>query len=142
MRYGCSVDFDGRMRATNIPPAKPGTWTMFWVPAETGTGFWWEPNELRQVMKGEWHFSEHGGRRDLGYKFGYKWATLHTGPKLQAIRQLLRRLRPDVIEMQSTVRYWREGKYDCKGVFHKASPAFGLGAIWRTDKNYVTCYGE
>lgn len=111
IRYGCWLDFSGRIRGShldmNIPVVVPSEWTIFWLPAFEPYDFRIHHigprDELDELLGGAWHFVSHGGPRHLGYKFGHAWATRHSGARLDQIRQFLRLQLPDLIEQPATV---------------------------------------
>jgi hypothetical protein len=108
IRYGYSLDFDGRIDCTDpsIPLGTPAKWTVFWLPAYREDEFLYPKRKHRRFLKGAWWFEKHGGPAHLGYKYGHCWATRHTGRRLDAVRKSIRAEFPQVIEMHSSVVRW------------------------------------
>lgn len=119
IRYGYKLDFNGRIRGSytdmSLPVVVPSDWAVFWVPAFADGDFrrYHGPLfEFQDMLSGAWHYESIGGARRLGYKFGHVWATRHTGARLTAIREALRRRFDDLIEQPakgSTLRR-RQGR--------------------------------
>lgn len=141
IRYGYSVDFDGRIHSlhdTHIPPVMPGAWTVFWVPAFVDSDWiklWTLGGDWLRLAASAWHFDNHGGQRSLGYKYGRMWATRHTGVRLRQIREFLRAKRPDVIEQKSTVVRWEDERGVHTSAIHRESPALPRAGILTVSKN-------
>ncbi len=134
IRYGHALDFNGRIHGypePNSPPLTvPCTWTVFWIPAYgMGEFRYGVPCHLRdaeqRLLHGAWHFTNHGGARCLGYKYGHLWATRHTGRRLEDLRTFLRRALPDLIEQEVKVVRWNEGVTTCTTAIHRLSPVLG-----------------
>lgn len=146
IRYGCAVDFDGRIHgrstASSIPSVVPSRWSIFWLPAYVGDDHFWpstsKSDEIRTALRGAWHFDNYGGARGLGYKYGHMWATRHGGQRLNEIRKLLRSLRPDVIEQQSTIIRFRVEDFIVTFEQRKVRDCPPLGSGWYWAKNTVT----
>lgn len=97
IRYGCPMDFTGRLDKYEYPgilPSIPGIeWTVFWT--------WYEsifstflPDEVMALFHGAWHFT---AGRDEGYPRRYvkAWVTAETDPrKLREIHHALGQLLP------------------------------------------------
>lgn len=105
IRYGCALDFNGRIETEAIPLTRPALWTVFWLPAFDEDDYFWPPyEESLQLFSGAWYFEKHGGPRHLGYRYGHVWATRHSGTALRAIRNFLHDLRGDLIEQEVRVK--------------------------------------
>lgn len=95
IRYGCPMDFTGRLDKYEWPgilPSIPGIeWTVFWM--------WYEsifstflPGEVMALFRGAWHFT---ASRDEGYppRHVKAWVSAETDPrKLNEIHRALGRL--------------------------------------------------
>lgn len=140
IRYGCGLDFSGRIKSTHysdqsIPVVIPSEWTVFWLRA------WAEDDHriyqfdsrrmLDRLLRGAWHIESWGGCRHLGYQFGHAWATRHTGAQLRAIREHLYRRFPDIIEQPVRIARWSEGdKRRFTEEIRRECPALGLRACY------------
>jgi hypothetical protein len=115
IRYGYSLDFDGRIDGysmPSIPLTRTALWTVFWTPP-FDEDYFWGPENIKSLLRGAWYFEHHGGRRQFGYKYGHVWATRHTGYRLRRIRECLRDAQRGVIEQGVRVVRWS----DAKGVY-------------------------
>lgn len=97
IRYGCPMDFTGRLDKYEYPgtlPSIPGVeWTVFWARYDSVFSTFL-PLEVKALFHGAWHFT---AATDGGYpKRRVKaWATAETDRrKLRAIRHALGRLLP------------------------------------------------
>ncbi len=118
IRYGYDLDFDGRISCTSktsIPLTTTAEWTVFWIPAYTDGFPYPHPNEAeRKAIGGVWHFENHGGPRDLGYKYGHMHATRHAGKRLDRVRKIMARELPGMIETRvHVIRYKEEHGRTC-----------------------------
>jgi hypothetical protein len=133
IRYGHALDFDGRIHGscgdTHIPLVAPAEWTVFWLPAFAPSDFFWPSPDIAALMRGAWWFSNHGGPRHLGYKYGRMWATRHSGRRLDAIRSRLRVLRGDMIEQRVRVARWSDNEHTYTAEIRRECPALGGRAI-------------
>lgn len=136
IRYGCVLDFDGRIhhRYPGIPLTKPAEWTVFWFPPYGSDEFRYpdfkQYDRERKLFGGAWHFHNHGGPKHLGFKYGHVWATRHTGSRLDKIRAFLKRQFPDLMELHSSVVRWTEGGITYTTEMREECPAlFGHGTI-------------
>lgn len=127
IRYGCALDFDGRIETESIPVVVPAEWTVFWIPPYAD-GFPWITDEIRVLLRGAWHFSKHGGPKHLGYKFGHAWATRHTGSRLKQIGNASRRFQENVIEQTARVVQWSDENHVFTSELRSECPP--LGSIW------------
>jgi hypothetical protein len=136
IRYGCALDFSGRIHGRysdmSLPCVVPSDWTVFWLeafaPDDHRIYDFWHTPELMTLLRGAWHFNSHGGSRHLGYKFGHAWATRHTGTRLKDIRAFLKRGLPDIIEQQVKVARWTEGENVYTEEIRRECPALGSRA--------------
>ena len=132
IRYGCPLGFDGRVETENIPNVVPATWTVFWTPAYEAGDFplfrFNEDRELRALLRGAWYFTNRGGPRHLGYRFGEVWATRHTGSRLCLIRRWLKVRRGNLVEQKSRVVRWVEQGQIYRTEIRRDCPA--LGSRW------------
>ena len=132
IRYGCAVDFDGRVHSESIPLTRPAKWTVFWIPALSEGDYFWGPSDVRALLRGAWYLENHGGHRHLGYKFGHMWATLHGGVRLKETRNRLRMLRGDLVEQEvGVVRRVTKDHVLTMETRRECPPLGGLAAISR-----------
>ena len=142
IRSGYALDFEGRITAypePHIPLVIPAGWTVFWLRAWHWNDYRWiniDHTIERQLFRGAWWFSNLGGCRRLGYKFGQCWATRHTGRRLKAIRDFLRASFPDLIEQQTRVVRWNdsEGRIYTTEI-RRECPALGSTAMYIENPN-------
>lgn len=136
IRYGCDLDFDGRIHNRSygsIPGVGPSRWTAFWIPAYLPGDFLGymrdlrEEKELQNLMRGAWHFDCHGGPYDLGYRFGHVWATRHQGRRARQIAEFLRARFSGLIVQEARVVRWDEDGRTHTREIHRESPALGNG---------------
>lgn len=135
IRYGLALDFTGKIHGSysdiHIPTVVPAEWTIFWIAAygeDDGRWFDWmdATDDLAKLLHGAWHFESRGGRRDLGYKFGFAWGTRHTGSRLNQIRRFLRtRWGSSLIEQSTRVVRWTEGENVCTAEIRRNCPPLG-----------------
>jgi hypothetical protein len=117
IRYGLALDFSGCIHGssnnTRVPTVIPADWTLFWVAPWADDDFRWidvDP-ELTRLLHGAWHFQNRGGRRSLGYKFGWACGTRHTGERLIHIRRFLRKRHGTaLIEQPVKIARWTDGQ--------------------------------
>lgn len=133
IRYGYDLDFDGRIRGSSmpsIPLTRQAEWTVFWTPPYT-EGFPWIHLTTREhsVIAGAWHFEDHGGPANLGFKYGHLHATCHTGARLDRVRKIILRHLPDLIETKVRVVHWEDnrGQTHTTSEYDTPCPALGEG---------------
>lgn len=135
IRQGYGLDFTGRIHgAKRIPSTIPATWTVLWVPADALNDCYWSSRRIDELLRGAWHFTNHGGARHLGYSFGYMWATLHTGKRLCEIQDAIYRERPDVIVQEVKVVRWSDERATYTAEVRRECPPLGgrcLQIDWR-----------
>ncbi len=130
---GYGLDFTGRIHgARHIPTTISANWTVLWVPAFAASDFYWSSRRVDELLRGAWHFTNHGGARHLGYQFGHMWATLHTGKRLREIQDEIYRERPDVIVQDVKVVRWSDEKATYTAEVRRECPPLG-GRCLRID---------
>jgi hypothetical protein len=85
-------------------------------------------SNLERLLSGAWYFEDHGGRRDLGYSYGYKWATRHSGTRLNQIRRFLRARWDGLIEQPVKVARWTDGENIYTEEIRRDCPTLGSRA--------------
>ena len=130
IRGGLGPDFPGRIHgARYIPSTIPAPWTVLWLPAFAAGDFYWPSPRIDEHLRGAWHFTNHGGARHLGYKFGHMWATLHTGKRLRKIQDAVYRERPDVIVQDVKVVRWSDEKATYTTEVRRECPPLGMKCL-------------
>lgn len=143
---GYALDFEGRITSYPEPQIPtfcgiPSEWTVFWLPAWDKEDYRWlhvDHTIERQVFRGAWWFSNHGGCRHLGYSYGRVWATRHAGRRLAAIRDFLRAMFSDLIEQPTRVVRWNDAGTIYTSEVRRDCPALGSRAIYITAPNGAT----
>lgn len=150
IRWGCALDFNGRIHGSNhdtsIPLTCPAEWTVFWTqPYTEGFPYLTPTEKERKVLYGAWHFSNHGGPRHLGYKYGHMHATRHAGKHLDRVRKIILRHLPEAIETQVHVIRYNDklGRTCITSEYEGDCAAFGDGrtTIVETSDGSMICCG-
>lgn len=135
IRYGMAIDFTGRIHGLysdiHLPTVVPSEWTVFWLAAWSGEDYQWVDRDpaLTRLLEGAWYFESHGGARRLGYRFGFAWATRHTGARLEQIKTFLRRRWGSrLIEQHVKVVQWVEGNNIFTEEIRRECPPLGSRA--------------
>ncbi len=141
IRYGCHIEFGGRIRTcitrAHLPPMPGRRWTVFWTKAKP---FAWEMSgaerTLQALLQGHWHLNSHCGG---DWRFGRDsrlegWATTDTDPgrlrRIEAhLRHHLPHLEVQVIEMAAT-DYGDRVEIKARGLPCPVVYAGGTTTIW------------